>query len=236
MDKEITRVDSYEFDERFYTRIVDGKRQYRPSVTHKMSVAYPTDYGLINWRGDVGNKRAGEILDETSFLGTWVHEAIERILIGQEITKGEIRDTFNGKSSLKVLRCLQGFMEWMEEFKPTDWTAEFTTWNDGHNYAGTVDFKCTIEGETYIVDWKTSKFISEKHRMQISAYGFSEGVDKVALLHLGNTTKKKWSFLVLKEEQRTKHFGRWLAVCSMFETLFPNAKPNEETFPNTFKL
>lgn len=233
-ENKIRRVDSYEFDERYYQRYIgDDTVEYAPSVTYVIGATYPS-YGLDLWRGDVGNKRADEIMEQSAEDGSYVHDAIERILKGEEVHSDEIRERFSGKRSLKIKRCLKAFMDWYEEYKPEVLSTEYIIWGNG--YAGTVDLKCVINGETYIVDFKTSKSIHGSHKVQIAAYGMADDVQHVALLQVGNKTKKRYSFNVLKEEDRKRYEQEWDKTLALFQTLHPNAQPTSETFPDVFKV
>ena len=232
----IERVESYVFDERFYRRTVNGEEQYAPSVTHILGCAYPSDFGLTQWRGDVGNKRADEILEETSMDGSFVHESIDNILKGGKIQREEIETKFSPRRSLKVMRCLKAFLDWHEEYKPVVINTEHTVWNEEHRFAGTLDLHCTIEKQSYIVDFKTSKSIHDSHKAQLCAYALACPADKVAIVHLGNTTKKKYSFLVFDDDDRKRYTEEFLQTNKLFQTLNPNARPNEETFPDYFSL
>lgn len=236
MTKNIKKIDNYEFDERFYQYIKNGVKYYNPSVTYILGCAYPSNFELSYWRGDVGNKRADEILEETSADGSFVHESIEQILNKQEISSGSISTKFSPRRSLKIKRCLKAFLDWCSEFKPEIISTEFITWNDEYKFAGTVDLKCKIGQKEYVIDFKTSKSIHPSHKVQVCAYALSENIKNVALLHLGNTTKKKYSFLELKPEDLEKYTKEFLQVNELFQTLYPNAKPTEETFPDSFKL
>ena len=237
MTSNIRQINNYEWDERFYEKeLNDNTLIYQPSVTYLMSCAYPQGYGLSQWRGDVGNKRADEILEETSEDGSFVHSSIEGILRGDKISGEVINHHFSPKRSLKIKRCLNSFLRWMDDFKPEIISTEFITWNDEYGFAGTVDLKCKIKDENYIVDFKTGKSIHEAHKVQICGYGLNEKTRKVALLHLGNTTKKKYSFNVLKSKDRVKFTNHFLQAVKMFKVLHPDAKPNSETFPEFFQL
>tara|TARA_R100000656_G_scaffold61465_1_gene47483 strand:- start:16068 stop:16757 length:690 start_codon:yes stop_codon:yes gene_type:complete len=227
---EIKQINVYEFDERFYQRGED----YNPSVTYKLSTAGPSEWGLQQWRGDVGNKRADEIMEESGALGSYVHDCLERMVKGDKVSSDEVRGMFKSKQSLKVLKCLSGFLEWIEEVKPEIIDAEYITWNDKHNFAGTIDLKCKIDGEIWLVDYKTSKSIHNSHKVQLAAYGYSEKVGNLALLHLGNTTKKGWSFLPLKKAK--ENWAEFEAISNVFEVKYPNAKPNQHVFPEYFKI
>ena len=237
MTENIERIDSWIFDERYYRwTSKTGEEMYLPSVTYILGSAYPQDFGLTQWRGDVGNKRAEEILEETAADGSYTHAAIERILKGDKVERGEIEGQFSPRRSLKIMRCLKAFLNWHEEVKPTVLSTEYFVKNLDDKYAGTVDLKCKIGDETYIVDFKTSKSIHASHKAQICAYGKADPVDHVAILHLGNTTKKKYSFLVLDTEERQQYVNEFEQTNKLFQTLNPLAAPNSETFPDSFSL
>ncbi len=230
-DKEIKRIDVVLFDERFYQK----GEIYAPSVTHMLKCVYPTGYGLTNWIGDVGNKRAEEIRDEAGEEGSFVHDAIEKILKGGFISSEDIASMFKPKRSLKIHRCLKAFLDWFDEYKPETVATEHTIWNDNPLYAGTLDYKCIIKGDKWTIDFKTSNSIYPSAKVQLSAYNHSDngGKDKAAILHLGNTTKKKYSFL---EIDQSRYFKEFLVTHSMFNVLYPNAAPNSEKFPEKFDL
>jgi len=230
---ETKKIDVYEFDERFYQRIVDGEIVCRPSVTYKLGLAAPTPFGLMQWRGEVGNQRAAEILREAGDFGSYIHDAIDKLIKGGKVSSDQFR-VFSPRQSLRALKCMQGFCEWVEEYKPKFLANEYIIWNDEYNYAGTVDLKCEIDGEVMIVDFKTSKTVQDKHRMQIAAYAHADSVQKAAILHLGNTTKKGWSFLPVKD--LPKSWEKFKAVNNVFEVHNPNVKPNTQVFPEYFKL
>lgn len=254
----IIRIDNYNFDERFYRKEVDDGYVFNPSVTYMIQCAYPQGNFLAQWRGDVGNKRADEILEETGNDGSFVHECIEGILNGEEIKSEIIDKKFNPKRSLKVKRCLKSFIDWHEEYQPTTIETESIIWVDpinlhvkaGHKvdfeecgrcqeysgFAGTLDYLCEIGGETYLIDFKTSKAIYPGHKVQIAAYGLAHQVDHIGLLHLGNATKKRYSFNILKDEDRYKFTEEFLQTNRLFKTLYPNACPNLETFPDIFTI
>ena len=234
---EITRIDNYEFDERFYQKILDEKRFYAPSVTYVLGSVYPQDYGLTQWRGDVGNKRADEILEETSEDGSFVHDAIDKMIKGEKITSETISGRFSPRRSLKVKRCITAFLDWVDEFKPQFVSSEYIIWHPELNYAGTVDAKCIINGQLYIIDFKTSKSIHQTHKLQVTAYVAADDPTAIpALLHLGNTTKRGYSFLEIDLDDRKKFWSHFSIALKMFNTLNPNAQPTSETFPEYFTL
>ena len=234
----IEQINSYEFDERFYRRVRDGVEEFVPSVTYVLSSTYPMGPGLAMWRGTVGNEQADLIIERALEDGSYVHNAIADMWDGGEVSGDDIVSTFKPKRSLKVKRSLQAFLDWYDEFRPEHLDHEYITWNEGYGYAGTVDLKCKIDGEEFLIDFKTSKSIGGKERSQIAAYGLADSNPDIhlALLQLGNTTKKRYTFSVLSKEDIEKYREQFLTALKMFKLLNPNAHPNNEIFPDVFKL
>jgi|TARA_R100000093_G_scaffold42251_1_gene22048 hypothetical protein len=219
------------FDERYYSR--DGV--FVPSVTYILGVAYPSGPGLSEWMKRVG-MNADAIKEEAGEEGTFVHDAIDRMVNKESISSEAIQQQFNPKRSLKIHRCLQAFLDWHQEFMPKILRHEFTTWNAKDKYAGTVDLLCEIDGEKYLVDYKTSKSVYDSHRAQVAAYCKAEKVTKGAILHLGNQTKKRYSWLPMDESKLEKYWQQFQSSNNLFQTLYPQAQPNTEVFPENFSL
>ena len=89
------------------------------------------------------------------------------------------------------------------------------------------------------IDLKRTNSVHDSHRVQVAAYHWAENQmqsGQCAILHLGNDTKKRYSFLVQSEEQREKYLAQWQQALSLFQTMNPNARPTTETFPEVFTL
>ena len=233
MKDEIKRIDVIEYDERFYQM---GDK-YFPSVIYILGLAYPSGGGLTRWIGDIGNKRAEEIRDEAGEDGSFVHDAIDRMIKGEQIKAEEIEKLFKkAERILKVKRCLKAFLEFYNEYKPIILSTEYTVINEKERYAGTIDLKCSIGGEEYLIDYKTSKSISVSHKVQLAAYNQADNGNKakLAILHLGNTTKSGWSFLEIKEKEN--YYNQFNITNKLFQEIYPNAKPTINVFPLEFFL
>jgi len=234
--KNILQVTSYDFDARFYQRTLPAGTaiEWAPSVTHALGVAWPASFGLTQWIGDVGNQRADEIKTEAAEDGTFVHDRIAQLLDGGIVTTlEEINELFRGPRALKIKRCFQAFLDWYEANWPETINVERVTWLEDPLCAGTVDYQCMINGESWTIDWKTSKSIHDTHRAQVALYQKSEGTDNAAILHLGNQTKKRYSFLPVDPD-------RWLPLAEdairTYHKHNPNARPTDEIFPEEFAL
>jgi len=231
----IKQITSIDFDERFY--IKDGK--FAPSVTYLLGCVYPTNKGLMRFIGDVGNERAEQIKNNAGDDGSYVHKSIEQILLGKKISNKEISIKFNRRRALKIKRCLKAFLDWHAEYKPETIATEKVIWNDKYIYAGTMDYHCKIKTGKYkgewIIDFKTSRTIQTIMKVQLSAYNYAEtkGKAKQAILHLGNMTKKRYSWLPYDFKP---YFEQFKMANDLFKMLNPNARPNNEEFPAYFKL
>lgn len=234
----IRRIDSSVDGRRFYegVNIVDGEEHRQwcyPSVTTKIDEVYPKDSFLINWIREQG--LGGQaIFEKAGEEGTEVHIAVDKLI------KGEKVDT--ALMPLKVKRCIQAFIDWAKEFKPKFLESETMLVNHEYKVAGTRDLLCEINHEkgktkyvgTYVVDYKTSSTIQDKHKIQVSGYWSCTPPEyKAALLHLGNRTNAGWSFHefdALEYFEQFKHFNK------TFDLLYPNAEPKIEVYPDYFIL
>lgn len=235
----IRRIDTSVDGRRFYEKVrqkEDGTEERvacYPSVTTKIDEVFPKDVFFIQWVREQG--LGGQaIFEKAGDEGTEVHIAIDRLINGEQVLTAEM--------PLKVKRCIQAFIDWVAEFKPEFISSEQMLWNDEFKFAGTRDLLCKLnytKGKTkyegvYVVDYKTSNTIQEKHKVQVAAYwACGDNTDKASLLHLGNKTKAGYSFL---EFDPKEHFELFKHHNKTFELHYPNAEPKIETYPDFFKL
>lgn len=139
----------YEIDGVWYprvTRIVDIKA--KPALYH--------------FYGSVGYDNGKEISRRSAEEGTAVHEAVERILIGQR----------PGDMPASIVPSVRAFLEFIKQNKiqvnPDH--VERRIVNPEHRYAGTIDTLATIDGRFGVLDIKTSESIYRDYNIQTSAY------------------------------------------------------------------
>ena len=244
MQKEsfIRRVDNPTNQFRFYQGVWQNPETQKeeviwcyPSVTSKIDAVYPKDTYLIKWirenglSGQAEFERAGE-------EGTEIHILIDRLI------KKESLPTFD--MSEKVKRCLLSFIDWYQTFKPKIIETETMVVDHELRVAGTFDLKCelnvTVGKETYkgvyLIDYKTSRSVHESHKIQNCTYAKIEGVKNASLLHLGNSTKKHWSFIDIEPEEVIEYQKQFDHFNKTFDILHPNAAPNAIVYPEVFTL
>lgn len=182
------------FDDHFY-QVGD---EYYPSVTTKLQVkAKPF---LAKWRGDIGNREADKVMNESSERGSRIHHGWYLMTTGGVViynpfqnpnyTDDEIAE-LRSKTDVLILGN-QGEMydiyklqKWHEIVKPESKASELIVYSKKNKDAGQLDKLMYIPGGEYeiagakplkieeglyVVDLKTGKTVSEDAFLQISAY------------------------------------------------------------------
>jgi hypothetical protein len=179
-------------DERFYT--VDGETFF-PSVTTVLQV-YPKGFGYEKWLKENADD-AEDILREAGEQGSKVHDAIDRIIKGEEVTWvtrqidtfqlstveshqqyiQDVRDGFQSKYIREVQhytllewQMVLRFMAFCEQCSPEFEANEINLIVDEVKLGGTLDIVCMIRGERWLIDVKTSNYIHKTHELQLAAY------------------------------------------------------------------
>ena len=160
-----------ENDMRFYK---DSNNDLVPSVTTVLD-ATGDKSGITQWRRKVGPAQADAIVQESTLIGSAVHEAIENYLLGKSWDKfTDDRNGFLAKSisSKFISSCLNGIDE--------VWGLESGLILDGL-YAGTADCIGVYKGLPAIIDFKTAKKLKRKdwiedYFLQCSAYANAHNV------------------------------------------------------------
>ena len=227
-------------DGRYYQR----NGEYYPSVTYVLSY-YPKGKFFEDWLKKVGYS-ADHIVKKASEEGTQVHEMIEAYLNGEELKFLEHgRPMYNPNVWQMFLR----FVEWWEEYNPTLIEAEVHLFSDKLKVAGTCDLVCEINGELWVIDFKTSNHLQTTYDLQTAMYAqcfeecFGKKVDRTGILWLksskrgpkkGKMQGKGWE---IYESSRTieENLDIYRAVRTLFDLENPNHKPAFTEFRTTAK-
>lgn len=229
-------------DERFYTQ--DNKTFY-PSVTTVLN-AYPKGSFFEQWLRDTGNN-SKTILREAGEQGTNVHNAIDNFLKGMPITL--ITDAGQEQFTLNEWKMINRFMKFFECIDTDSFLSESIVFDKKLRLGGTMDLVCTIDGERWLIDYKTSNAIHKTYKMQLAMYKqmyenmTGETIDRYGVLWLKAKTRtdkpplqgKGWQ---LKEF--TKDFDHDFKLFNHTRVIWdeenPNYAPKNLQFPNSFKL
>jgi hypothetical protein len=240
LDRKTEQVNA--FDERFYTK---DHETYHPSVTTVLQ-SYPKGQYFEQWLMDTG-RNSEKIKVEAGIQGTRVHNAIDEFLQGDTLTL--IDDDRREKFTLNEWKMICRFMIFWEFVEKENFLSESILFDDVLRLGGTTDLVCTINNERWMIDYKTSNALHDTYRMQLAMYKqmyentYDDKIDRYGVLWLNAKTKtdrfpmqgKGWQ---LKEytkdfEKDFKLFGHTRAI---WDNEFPDYKPKNLSYPNTFKL
>ena len=227
-------------DGRYYQR----NGEYYPSVTYVLS-HYPKGKFFEDWLKKVGYS-ADYIVKKASEEGTQVHEMIEAYLNGEELKFLEHGIPMYDPN---VWQMFLRFVDWWEEYKPTLIEAEVHLFSDELKVAGTCDLVCEINGELWIVDFKTSNHLQTTYDLQTAIYAqcfeecFGKKVNRTGVLWLKSSKRgpkkdkmqgKGWE---MYESSRTQeeNLDIYRAVRKLFDLENPSHKPAFTEFRTTAK-
>lgn len=224
--KQITMPDS-----RYYRR----NGEYYPSVTYVLG-SYPKGKYFEDWLKKVGYS-AEYIVKKAGEEGTQVHEMIESYLNGDELN-------FLGPHGRPlyhpdVWQMFLRFVEWWEEYNPTLIEVEVHLFSDELKVAGTCDIVCEIDGELWIIDFKTSNNLQSTYDLQAAVYGqmyeecYGKKADRFGILWLKSNKRKSASGKMqgkgweMYESQRTQeeNLDIFKTVKRLFDLENPTHKP-----------
>ena len=228
-------------DSRYYKR----NGEYYPSITYVLG-SYPKGKFFEDWLKKVGYA-ADYIVKKAGDEGTQTHELIEDWLNGKELT------FLNGNGYPKyipeVWKMFLKFIEWWELYNPTLLEAEVHLFSDKIKVAGTCDLVCEIDGELWIIDFKTSNHLQTTHELQTAIYGkcyeecYGKKPDRYGILWLKSSkrkynkekmTGKGWEMFESKRTQE-ENLDIFKTVKKLFDLENPDPTPFINEFPTTVK-
>ena len=190
-----------------------------PSVTTILNF-YPKGQGFYNWLMIKGKDESERIKTEAGKTGHYIHTAIENILKGEELDS-----TYLTKKEEQLLNV---FIDWWtklkKEHKVKILDIEKPVINRIHKYVGTIDLVISIDKQLWIIDIKTSNYISNTFALQLSAYKHALLEEQPKGLRPGygfiNTTNYKLGIFHLKSNEFREvedEFETFLAVKRIFD-------------------
>ena len=170
--------------------VIKGKEYRR--LTHLLGTYEPDGKDgsdrLTKWACDHGSYDADK-KDLTSLgdSGTAMHDAIEKWIGGDE-----------------TVQVPQGFLNWWEKFQPEVVDVECRVTDDDIMVAGTYDLLCyiIIKGVRMLVavDWKSSKNVRKKHKLQVGWYAHRADADEGWVVWFGGSQKQGYGCSRIDEE------------------------------------
>lgn len=238
-------------DERWYARpiVQDGIQtfKYYPSVTW-ISSFYPKGIAFWKWLAAQGWDEAELAKEEAGTRGTKIHLAINQLLNNKIVKIDDVFEVDGQKMELTAdeYQCVIDAADWLKTYQTIRIAAtEYTAFNDADCFAGTIDAICYLDGQLYLIDFKTSQEIWPAYEAQLSAYAHLDvnlrrlGIKssdwtnkKLAILQVGyNRTRRGWKFTEIAEQ-----YDLFLAVKKIWEKECSNLTPLQRDYPLQIKI
>jgi hypothetical protein len=233
-------------DERYYSY---GDDEYFPSVTHVLD-AFPKGYAYAQWLKDLGHN-ADEVLQRAGEQGSRIHDAIDRLINGQEINW--LTEGGKGLYSLEEWKMILKGHKFLSTYKPEILANEISLCSKELGFGGTIDLVCKMNGKVWLIDFKSSNAIYDTYELQLAAYAMmwnekrpDAPIDNCGILWLKAQTRgedKKGQKIQgagwqLKEFDRQYHeaFKVFQHLQAIWKEINPDAKPKNLVYPSTIKL
>lgn len=231
-------------DRRVYKR---GEDLFYPSVTSILQYM-PKNKFFEQWLMDVGHN-AEIIKRRAGKEGTQVHEAAEQLLKGEEISWMD--DYGNAKYDEKVWGMIVKFHEFWNTYKPELIYSEEFVYSDEHQYAGTADLVCKLDGEVWLLDIKTSNNVYKSQELQLASYAIAmeecKGIkiDRTGIIWLKSSKRKEsnkegvyqgkgWELKVVDNIE--ENFELFKLLYKLYKLDYPEIKPIYKEYPTILKL
>ena len=231
-------------DSRVYKR---DEGIYYPSVTTILQYM-PKNKFFESWLKDVGHN-ADIIMRKAGKEGTQVHEACENLVLGNEVNWMD--DYGNAKYSEIVWEMILKFHDFWTTHKPKLISTEEFVWSDKNRYAGTGDLVVEMDGETWLLDIKTSNSLHKSYDLQLASYAkaFKEckdiNIQRTGIIwlkaHTRSASKKKGEYQgkgwkIVKSDDIDKNFELFMNIYELFKLDNPKVEPVYKKYPTTLKL
>ncbi|HSY52430.1 MAG TPA: hypothetical protein VLC46_26755 [Thermoanaerobaculia bacterium] len=252
MNKQIRKVDDAKgivqittYDERWYARPEDDPVTKLPTYSFVPSVTwicghYPKSIGFYKWLANTGWDESQALKNAAGDKGSKIHLAIADLHAGNAVeidSKYPVGESGQAEElTAEEYEAVLSYAEWFEKVKPEILGFEYTVWNTAEGYAGTVDLKCRIDGEVWLIDVKSSKDVWPEHELQVSAYKHSEGqedVQRLAILQVGYARNKIQKFKFTEIEDV---YPLFLAAKQIWTHETAGQKPSQKDLPFSVKL
>jgi hypothetical protein len=220
---------------------------FYPSVTTILQYM-PKNKFFDNWLKDVGHN-ADLILRKAGREGTQVHEASEALVKGEQVDW--IDDYGNAKYSQLVWEMIIKFYDFWTTHKPELISTEEFVFSDTYKYAGTADLVVKMDGETWLLDIKTSNSLHRAYDLQLAAYAKAieevKGIkiDRTGIIWLKASTRssskktgsyqgKGWQIKVI--DNIDYNFDLFQTIYKLYTLDNPTTKPIYNNYPTSLKL
>jgi hypothetical protein len=232
-------------DGRFYK---SGDSEYVPSVTTYLE-AYPKTAQFYEWLKSTGHD-ADDIRDEAGRRGSVVHLLTERYDNNEQVSLLDEKGYIGYKIS--EWSMFERYIDFRNRFNTKIIHNELNLVTSAFRMGGTIDRVMQVEGQTLLVDIKTSNALHPHYWLQLAAYQkllkikMDMSVDGVAILWLNAKTRtigkvnqvqgKGWQLCIETDEYNIEQSWRRFQACQeLWSSVNEGLKPKQLSYNITHK-
>ena len=160
-------------------------------------------------------------------------------------------DFGNARYSQLVWEMILKFYDFWTTYKPKPIMCEEFVFSDKYKYAGTADLVVELEGETWLLDLKTSNSIHKSYDLQLAAYAKALEevkdikIDRTGIIwlkaHTRTASKKKGVFQgkgwqLRQVDEIDKNFELFEMIYKLYSLDNPTIEPIYNCYPTTLKV
>lgn len=191
-----------------------------PSVTTILKKAYPLGDYITEWANSLGFQRINykKFMTNIVEVGTAVHLLIETVtknnidIVTNELLMSLFKNNpYFLQNEDTIFRCFCQFLIWYNySIKNANFELianELELTSQKYNYGGTIDMICKLNGETTIIDLKTSSALDAKMLLQLSAYAMmyeentGEKVHNVGIVRMDKNDESCFEFFFISVDE-----------------------------------
>lgn len=201
---EIEKLPGTNAHQRYYTR--DGALV--PGVTTITNMlAKPA---LVVWANRLGLEGVdtNKYVDKAANIGTCAHYLVQCHLSGEEPDLSN----FTPQEVSMAKNALSKYLEWEKQFTVSPLLLETPLVSELYKFGGTIDCYAKLNGEPWLLDFKTGKAIYDEMFTQVAAYrallhenGYSVS-GGVAILRIGRDESEGFEYRVIGEEELSRQW------------------------------
>lgn len=225
-------------DERWYTE--DGETFFKSNSW--VTSFWPKGAGFEAWLKKNGDE-AEQLKRDAGNKGSKIHQAIEDLLNSKEV-KFDAKYTNHDAGKQEELTpdeywSLMTFIKWWNELNEKHTVkllaVEKSAINKSLEVGYTLDLLIEVDGETWLVDYKTSKEIYMSHKLQTWFMKWAEGANKAFILQIGYNRNKDGFKLTQIEDDYADDYKACLRIWNR-EVTEEGKKPLQRDFPMILKI
>lgn len=176
---------------------------------------------LAPWANRLGLKGIDSVkyTADAARRGDLIHTILESYVLNEEVELN--MEVYSEEDINNSIPHLDFYKEWDSKHTVEPIWCEHSLVSEKYKYGGRIDFYAIVDGKYTIIDFKTSKAISEENYLQLSSYVklFEENglsVDQAMIINVGKNKEDKFIEGIKTKEELNTFFELFEALVNVY--------------------